>query len=68
MRAGLALIVLILNVLAILAILRSRSTVGRKLAWTAAIVMLPIVGAAVSLSTERRRQTAPRPTVNGRME
>jgi len=68
MRAGLALIVLILNVLAMLAILRSRSTVGRKLAWTAAIVLLPIVGAAVLLATERRRQVATRPNVNGRME
>ena len=68
MRAGLALIVLILNVVAMLAILRSRSTVGRKVAWTAAVVLLPVVGAAVLLATERRGQVASRPIVNGRME
>ena len=68
MRAGLALIVLILNVLAMLAILRSRSTVGRKLAWTAAVVLLPLAGAVTWLATERRRRVASSHSVNGRME
>jgi hypothetical protein len=68
MRAGLALIVLILNVVAMLAILRSGFTVGRKLAWTAAIVLVPVVGAAAVLATERRRRAVSGPIVNGRTE
>ena len=68
MRAGLALIVLVLNVLAILSILRSRSTAGRKLAWTAAVVLLPLVGAVTWLATERRRRGASSHIVNGRIE
>ena len=68
MRAGLALIVLVLNVLAILSILRSRSTAGRRLAWTAAVVLLPLVGAVAWLATDRRRRVAASPMVNGRME
>ena len=68
MRAGLALIVLILNVLPILSILRSGSTAGRKLAWTAAVVLLPLVGAGAWLATERRRGIAAGHIGNGRME
>lgn len=45
MRAGLALIVLIINVAAIVSVLGSPLSTGRKLAWCAAVVMLPLVGA-----------------------
>jgi hypothetical protein len=68
MRAGLAVLVLVLNVLAILAVLQSRARPGRKLAWTAAIVLLPVVGAVALLATERRRRGASSHIVNGRME
>ena len=68
MRAGLALIVLILNVIAILSILRTRCTAGRKLAWTAAVVMVPLVGAVAWLVITRRERVEARPAVNGRME
>jgi hypothetical protein len=68
MRVGLALIVLVLNVVAILSILRSGSTAGRKLAWTAAVVLLPLLGAGAWLATERRRRVASSHIVNGRME
>ena len=45
MRAGLALIVLVLNVFAIVSILGSRRGAGRRFAWIAAVVLLPLVGA-----------------------
>ena len=45
MRAGLALIVLILNVFAIISILGARRGTDRRFAWLAAVVLLPLVGA-----------------------
>lgn len=45
MRAGLALIVLILNVFAIVSILGARRGAGARLGWLAAVVLLPIAGA-----------------------
>ncbi|HUF49935.1 MAG TPA: PLD nuclease N-terminal domain-containing protein [Longimicrobiales bacterium] len=56
MRAVLALTVFALDVGALLSILRARSTVGRKLAWTAAVVALPLAGAAAWLTVGRARQ------------
>ncbi|MBR9988557.1 MAG: PLDc N-terminal domain-containing protein [Gemmatimonadetes bacterium] len=45
MRAGLALIVLVLNVFAIVSILGARRGAGARIAWLAAVVLLPVVGA-----------------------
>jgi hypothetical protein len=45
MRAGLALIVLILNVVAIASILATRRGTGRRIGWAAAVVLLPLIGA-----------------------
>jgi hypothetical protein len=45
MRAALTLIVLVLNVIAIVSILGSRTGRGRRLGWTVAVVLLPLVGA-----------------------
>jgi hypothetical protein len=45
-RAGLALIVVVVNIIAIGSVLGARIGAGRKLAWTAAIVLLPLAGAA----------------------
>jgi hypothetical protein len=44
-RAGLTLTVLILNVVALVTILGARAAAGRKLAWTGAVVLLPLIGA-----------------------
>ena len=65
MRAGLALVVLILNVAAILSILGTPARFGRKLAWTAAVVLLPVIGAAAWLVSARRRQRGPSSILNG---
>jgi hypothetical protein len=54
-RAGLALIVIFINIIAIVSVLGARSTVGRKLAWTAAIVLLPFAGAFFWVIGGRRR-------------
>ncbi|HEX2166408.1 MAG TPA: PLD nuclease N-terminal domain-containing protein [Longimicrobiales bacterium] len=45
MRTGLALVVLILNVFAIVSILGARRGAGDRIAWLAAVVLLPVVGA-----------------------
>lgn len=71
MRAGLALIVLAVNVTAIVSILGSRAAAGRKLAWTAAVVLLPLVGAAAWLARGRHgagmgRRGGQRPHARGR--
>jgi hypothetical protein len=55
-RAGLALIVVALNVTAIVSILGSRDTAGRKLVWTAAVVLVPAFGAIGWLTTRPRRR------------
>jgi hypothetical protein len=60
MRAGLALLVLILNVLALVSILGARAATGRKLAWVAAVVLLPAAGALAWLLAGRRRRAAGR--------
>jgi hypothetical protein len=57
-RAGLALIVLVLNVAAIVSILGTRTTAGRKLAWTAAVVLLPLAGSLGWLLTRRTARGA----------
>ncbi|CAN5726307.1 hypothetical protein BH23GEM9_BH23GEM9_13230 [soil metagenome] len=54
MRAGLALIVLSLNVVAIAAILGARRGVGLKLGWIAAVVLLPVAGALGWFAVGRR--------------
>jgi hypothetical protein len=54
-RAGLALIVIILNVAALPSILGGRMSSGRKLAWCAAVVLLPFIGAVGWLSVGRTR-------------
>jgi hypothetical protein len=46
MRFGLTVTVLVLNVLALVSIMGTRQGAGRKLAWTAAVVLLPLAGAA----------------------
>ncbi|MEX1184317.1 MAG: PLD nuclease N-terminal domain-containing protein [Gemmatimonadota bacterium] len=54
MRAGLALIVFIINVAAIVSILGARDATRRKRAWCAAVVLLPIVGAVGWLTLGKR--------------
>ncbi|HSJ30412.1 MAG TPA: PLD nuclease N-terminal domain-containing protein [Longimicrobiales bacterium] len=55
MRAGLALIVLILNVFAITSLLGARRGAGTRLRWLAAIVLLPVAGALAWLVSGRTR-------------
>lgn len=55
MRAGLALIVLILNVFAITSLLGARRGAGTRLRWMAAIVLLPVAGALAWLGSGRTR-------------
>ena len=55
MRAGLALIILVLNVLAIVSILGTRRGASRRLAWVAAVVLLPLIGALGWLTLGRAR-------------
>ena len=55
MRAGLALIVLILNVIAIVSILGTRRGASHRLAWVAAVVLLPFIGALGWLTHGRAR-------------
>jgi hypothetical protein len=54
-RAGLALIVLVLNVFAIVSILGARRGAGGRLGWLAAIVLLPVVGAFAWFASGRAR-------------
>jgi hypothetical protein len=54
-RAGLALIVLILNIIAIVSILGTRRGAGSKLTWVTAVVLLPLVGALGWLALGRAR-------------
>lgn len=58
MRVGLALIVVILNVAAITSILGSRIAAGRKAAWCAGVVVLPIVGALGWFTARNRSRGA----------
>lgn len=55
MRAGLALIVLILNVFAIVSILGARRGAGGRLGWLAAVVLLPVAGAVAWFASGRPR-------------
>ncbi|HEX6309593.1 MAG TPA: PLD nuclease N-terminal domain-containing protein [Longimicrobiales bacterium] len=55
MRAGLALIVLVLNIIAIVSILGTRRAASSKLGWTAAVVLLPLAGALGWLALGRAR-------------
>ena len=55
MRAGLALIILVLNVLAIVSILGTRRGASSRLAWVAAVVLLPFIGALGWLTLGRAR-------------
>jgi hypothetical protein len=54
-RAGLALIALVLNVIAIVSILGARRGTGRTVAWLAAVVLLPVAGALGWFATGRPR-------------
>jgi hypothetical protein len=54
-RAGLALIVLVLNVFAIVSILGARRGAGDRLGWLAAVVLLPVVGAVAWFASGRAR-------------
>jgi hypothetical protein len=55
MRAGLALIVLVLNVLAIVSILGARRGADGRLGWLAAVVLLPLAGALAWFASGRAR-------------
>jgi hypothetical protein len=55
MRAGLTLVVLILNVFAIVSILGARRGAGGRLAWLAAVVLLPLAGALGWFAVGRAR-------------
>jgi hypothetical protein len=55
MRPFLALLVLILDVVAIVSILGARRTARRRLVWTVAVVLLPGVGALGWLLVGRTR-------------
>ncbi|HEX6133272.1 MAG TPA: PLD nuclease N-terminal domain-containing protein [Longimicrobiales bacterium] len=59
MRAGLALIVLVLNIIAIVSVLGARRTASSKLAWTAAVVLLPLAGALGWFALGRARSRGP---------
>jgi hypothetical protein len=52
-RPALAVLVLLLNVIALVSIMGGRAAPGRKLAWMAAVVLLPVVGSAGWLATRR---------------
>jgi hypothetical protein len=54
-RAGLALVVLVLNVFAIVSILDARRGVGGRIAWLAAVILLPVAGALGWFATGRSR-------------
>jgi hypothetical protein len=62
-RTGLVLIVLALNVAAITSILGVPLAAGRKLAWCAAVVLLPFAGAIGWLAVGRRRLQQTQPTM-----
>lgn len=55
MRAGLAVLVLILNVFAIVSILGARRGAGSRLAWLTAVVLLPLAGAIAWFAAGRAR-------------
>jgi hypothetical protein len=55
-------IVLVLNVVAITSILGVSLAAGRKLAWCAAVVLLPFAGAIGWLTVGRPRLQRTRPT------
>jgi hypothetical protein len=54
-RAGLALIVLLLNILALASIFGTRRGAVRRLRWTAGVVFLPLIGAVGWFAVGRRR-------------
>lgn len=54
MRVALTLIVLVLDVIAIVSILGAPVPRGRRLGWTVAVVLLPLVGALGWLLRGRR--------------
>jgi hypothetical protein len=53
-RAGLALAVIVLNVLALVSILGARTAASRRMAWAAAVLLLPLLGALAWLAAGRR--------------
>jgi hypothetical protein len=55
-RAGIAIAVTALNTLALVSILGARAAAGRRLAWAAAVVLLPVLGAVGWLVTGRRQR------------
>ena len=55
MRAGLALIVFVLNVFAILSILGTRRGADGRSGWLAAVVLLPLAGALAWFASGRAR-------------
>jgi hypothetical protein len=57
-RLGLTLIVLVINVVALTSIFGTRRGATRRLAWTAAVVLLPLVGAAGWFMVGRRTARA----------
>jgi hypothetical protein len=61
-RPGLALAVLILNVIALVSILGARQSTGRRLAWSAVVVLLPLAGAAGWLAARRHATSGRRNT------
>jgi hypothetical protein len=61
-RPGLALAVLILNVIALVSILGARRSAGRRLVWSAVVVLLPLVGAVGWLAGRRHATSGRRDT------
>jgi hypothetical protein len=55
MRAGLALLVFLLDTVALVSILGTSARTRRKLAWSAVVVLLPVVGAIAWLTFGRKR-------------
>jgi hypothetical protein len=54
-RAGLVLIVVITNIIALLSVLGARIGSARRLAWVAAILLLPLIGAFMWFARGRSR-------------
>jgi hypothetical protein len=57
MRPFLALLVFIVDAVAIVSVLGTRASAGRKLAWMAIVVGVPLVGALAWYTRGRRRFT-----------
>jgi hypothetical protein len=61
-RPGLALAVLILNVVALVSILGAHLNAGRRLAWSTVVVLLPFVGSLGWLVARRHATSGRRDT------